>query len=77
MNTYIFKVELTKEDDGRWSAVVPALPGCNAWADTEEMVLRAIQSVHWLPIMSPFCGFQKGRITPTILFENPIRVQSD
>jgi len=43
MNTYIFKVELTKEDDGRWSAVAPTLPGCNAWADTQEEVLRAIQ----------------------------------
>ena len=43
MDTYVFKVELTKEDDGRWSAVVPALRGCNAWANTEDEVLCAIQ----------------------------------
>lgn len=42
MKTYIFKVEL-EEEDGVWTAVVPALPGCNAWAYTKEEALAAIQ----------------------------------
>jgi len=42
MKTYIFKVEL-EEEDGIWQAVVPALPGCNAWGNTQEEALIAIQ----------------------------------
>ena len=42
MKTYIFKVEL-EEEDGIWQAVVPALPGCNAWGNTREEALTAIQ----------------------------------
>jgi predicted RNase H-like HicB family nuclease len=42
MKTYLFKVELEKEDDV-WTAVVPALPGCNAWANTKDEALAAIQ----------------------------------
>ena len=42
MRTYLFKVEL-EEEDGIWSAIVPALAGCNAWAKTKEEVLVAIQ----------------------------------
>lgn len=42
MKTYVFKVEL-EEEDGVWTAVVPSLSGCNAWANTKEEVLAAIQ----------------------------------
>lgn len=42
MKTYVFAVEL-EEEEGIWTAVVPALPGCNAWAKTKEEVLAAIQ----------------------------------
>ena len=41
MKTYIFRIEL-EEEDGVWTAVVPALPGCNAWANTKEEALTAI-----------------------------------
>lgn len=40
MNTYVFRVELVKEDDGRWSAGVPALPGCATWGYTREEALH-------------------------------------
>lgn len=43
MKTYVFKIEIEQEEDGRWSAVVPVLPGCNAWGYTKEEVLTAIQ----------------------------------
>ena len=42
MKTYIFKVEL-EEEGGVWQAVVPALPGCNAWGKTIKEALIAIQ----------------------------------
>ncbi len=41
MQSYIFRVDLEQEDDGRWSAVVPALPGCAVWGDTADEALEA------------------------------------
>ncbi len=43
MKSYIFKVELTQDEDGRWNAVVPALPACYTWANTREEALAYIQ----------------------------------
>ncbi len=43
MHTYIFRVELVEEDDGRWSAGVPALPGCATWGYTKEEALQNIR----------------------------------
>ncbi|MFQ5687110.1 MAG: type II toxin-antitoxin system HicB family antitoxin [Candidatus Scalindua sp.] len=42
MRTYVFKVKL-EEENGIWTAVVPSLPGCNAWANNKEDALVAIQ----------------------------------
>ena len=43
MKTYVFEVDIEQEEDGRWSAVIPALPGCNAWGYTKEETLVAIR----------------------------------
>jgi len=43
MKSYIFRVELDEEDDGRWSAVVPALTGCAAWGKTADEALEAVR----------------------------------
>jgi predicted RNase H-like HicB family nuclease len=43
MHTYIFRVELIQEEDGRWSAGVPALPGCATWGYTKEEALQNIK----------------------------------
>lgn len=43
MKSYIFRVELERDEDGRWSAVVPALRGCAVWGRTSEEALEAIQ----------------------------------
>ena len=43
VKTYVFKVELEEEEDGRWSAVIPSLPGCNAWGYTDQEALNAIR----------------------------------
>ena len=43
MKSYIYRVELEyDEEDGLWSAVVPALAGCAADAATKEEALEAI-----------------------------------
>ena len=43
MKTYIFKAELQKEQDGRWSSWIDALPGCAAWGHSEEEALKSLQ----------------------------------
>ena len=40
MKSYVFQAELIEEQDGRWSAGVPALPGCATWGETREEALR-------------------------------------
>jgi predicted RNase H-like HicB family nuclease len=42
VKSYVFRVELVEEDDGRWSAGVAALPGCATWGYTREEALHNI-----------------------------------
>jgi predicted RNase H-like HicB family nuclease len=39
----VFRVELVEEDDGRWRAGVPVLPGCTNWGHTREEALHNIR----------------------------------
>jgi predicted RNase H-like HicB family nuclease len=41
VKSFVFRVELDQDDDGRWSAVVPALPGCAAWGYTPAEAVEA------------------------------------
>ena len=43
VKSYVFRVELQEEEDGRWSAWIEALPGCAVWGYTREEALEAIQ----------------------------------
>ena len=43
MKTYIFSVEIEQDEDGRWGAAIPALPGCATWGYTEGEALEALQ----------------------------------
>ena len=43
MKTYWFKAEVEKDEDGRWSAWIDALPGCAAWGFTQEEALDALK----------------------------------
>jgi len=43
MKTIILKVNLTKEEDGRWSAIIPTLPGCSSWGYSEQEALANIK----------------------------------
>jgi len=50
--TYIFRVEIEQEEDGRWSAEVPTLSGCATWGYTREEALRSIREATELYIES-------------------------
>ena len=43
MKTYVFNVEMEQDEDGRWGAGIPALPGCATWGYTAEEALEALQ----------------------------------
>jgi predicted RNase H-like HicB family nuclease len=43
MKTFILKVTLNKEEDGRWSASIPALPGCSSWGYSPQESLDNIK----------------------------------
>ena len=40
-----FKVEIEREDDGRWLAEVVELPGVLAYGDTEQTALSRVQAL--------------------------------
>jgi predicted RNase H-like HicB family nuclease len=39
------RIELDREDDGRFLASVPILPGVMAYGDTEEAAIRRVKTV--------------------------------
>jgi predicted RNase H-like HicB family nuclease len=43
VKTYVFKIEVEQDDDGRWGAEIPTLPGCAAWGYTREEALEALR----------------------------------
>ena len=43
MKSYIFRAELERDEDGRWGAEIPALPGCATWGYTKEEALEALR----------------------------------
>lgn len=40
MKSLVLKVVLQEEEDGRWSASVPALPGCSSWGYSPQEALE-------------------------------------
>jgi len=43
MKTFVLKVTLKEESDGRWSVSIPALPGCSSWGYTKQEALENIR----------------------------------
>jgi len=43
MKTFILKVSLKEEEDGRWSSSTPALPGCSSWGYSQQEALENIK----------------------------------
>ncbi|HHT9124834.1 MAG TPA: type II toxin-antitoxin system HicB family antitoxin [Candidatus Brocadiia bacterium] len=43
MKTFVLKVLLNEEADGRWSASTPVLPGCSSWGYSQQEALENIK----------------------------------
>jgi len=43
MKTFVLRVDLKKEEDGRWSASIPTLPGCSSWGYSRQDALINIK----------------------------------
>ena len=43
MKSYTLQGKVIKDELGRWSAWIDALPGCNAWGYTREEALRGLK----------------------------------
>lgn len=52
MSTYTFWIEIEQEEDGRWSAEIPTLPGCATWGYTRDEALRSIREAARLYVES-------------------------
>jgi len=44
MKTFVLRVDLKEEDDRRWSASIPALPGCSSWGYSRQEALENIKN---------------------------------
>ena len=53
MKTYVFRVEV-EDEDGRWVAEVPSLPGCATEGDSKQEALEALREAAqaYLDVMS-------------------------
>ena len=40
-----FRIEMVREEDGRWLACVPELPGVMAYGETQEEAIRKAKAV--------------------------------
>ncbi len=43
MRTHVFDVVVEQDENGRWAAECPVLPGCATWGQTQDDALRNIQ----------------------------------
>ena len=61
MKTYVFKIEVEQDEDGRWGAEIPTLPGCAVWGYTREEALEALRdgAQAYLEVL-----FEDGRSLP-------------
>jgi predicted RNase H-like HicB family nuclease len=61
MKTYVFKVEVEQEEDGRWSARIPVLPGCATWGYTKEEALESLKEAAkaYLEVLA-----EQGKVAP-------------
>ncbi|HET9594415.1 MAG TPA: hypothetical protein VFP65_02485 [Anaeromyxobacteraceae bacterium] len=43
--SHTFTIELEREEDGRWIAEIPAIPGALAYGATEDKALAAVEAL--------------------------------
>jgi predicted RNase H-like HicB family nuclease len=64
-----FKVEIEREDDGRWLAEVVELPGVLAYGDTQEAAVAKVQALA-LRVLAERLEHGERRPPSTRLFES-------
>jgi predicted RNase H-like HicB family nuclease len=63
-----FNIRLIPEDDGHWTAEVPALPGCATWGSTREQAIERIKEAIELYLgieeeaVAKFDGVLRGKL---------------
>jgi predicted RNase H-like HicB family nuclease len=67
MKTLILKVALKEEEDGRWSASVPALAGCSSWGYSKQEALENIKDAAEIYIEDMADASQELPISPGTL----------
>ena len=60
-NRFLLVIEYHHEEDGRWLADVPALPGVTAYGQTKEQATAAIQALALLLIAD---RLEHGEVAP-------------
>jgi predicted RNase H-like HicB family nuclease len=68
-----FPIELEREEDGRWLAAIPALPGVLAYGDTEDAAVAAVEALALRVLADRLEHGEGGRAPISISFE-PRRV---
>ena len=43
MITHVFDVSIEQDEDGRWTAECPALPGCVTWGKSKQEAINNIR----------------------------------
>ena len=70
LKSYLFRIEIEPEEDGRWSAYCPSLPGCNTWGNSLDEAIGYIQDAVRLYVEDLFAD---GGSLPreTLVLESP------
>jgi predicted RNase H-like HicB family nuclease len=60
------KIEIEREDDGRWIAEIPELPGVTAYGDSRH---EAISKAEALALRAPTDRLEHGEVIPALKYE--------
>ena len=66
--SFNFIIELEREDDGRWLAAVPSLPGVLAYGATEDAAVSAVEALALRVVADQLEHGEMARAPVTITF---------
>lgn len=55
-----FRIEIEQEDDGRWIAEIPDLPGVMMYGNTQEQAVSKVVSLA-LRVIADRCNYSEGK----------------
>ena len=64
-----FPIELEREEDGRWLAAIPAMPGVLAYGDTEDAAVAAVEALALRVLADRLEQGEAGRAPIAIRFQ--------